>query len=530
MKRILIIALAITIMLQINAITIKKTELLGNPTAYTLSSGQLDLSVYASTAMKLGADRIPFSYNLAVSYGIMDNMDISLNMYTYKDFALHYQYNFMSESEALPAFSAGVRNITYRKYIDEGGGGSDPSQTGYYDYSWSERSSDMMSVYVVATKDFGSAGKFTVGIGRGEFVGYDRGRFLSTAAFFNETTLNETITNEFMFGLFGGVEVPIIDNLSFLADVDGRDVNAGLRFHNEILSVDAALTHAELFTSNDPDQKPRIDASVNYIFDLQQEKAEQGYLVVNILDNASGKNISGMLDFENIDAGPYKLSSGRVKMQLKPGKYKIKVDADNYKWQKRVFSVSGNATTELNIRLKKKDDKKSKMRDEALALVKEARDDLNDGNIKDALSNLREAKEILPEDPTVLAYYNKAIKARNDKIDKHRSNALAYENKNWYKSARNEWNAILVLDKDNAEAKRKYSQMQAKIDAANKPKPKPKPKPQPKKDPDELYNEGYEHFLNGEYAKAVEKFEEVLELEPGNSKAQRYLKKAKSRM
>lgn len=530
MKRFIILVLAIIIILQVNALTIKKTELLGNPTAYTLSNGQLDIALYGSTAIKLSEDRVPFSYNMAVSYGILDMMDITVNMYTIKDFALHFQYNIMKESEALPALSAGVRNITYRKYIDEGGGGSDPSATGYYDYSWNERAADMLSVYLIASKDFGSAGKFSVGIGRGEFVGYSRGRFLSTAAFFNETQLTDGITTDLMFGFFGGVEVPIIDNLSFLADVDGRDVNAGLRFHNDVLSVDAALTHAELFTSNDPNQRPRIDASVNYIFNLQSEKPQHGYLVVNILDNSSGKNISGLIDFENIDAGPYKLSSGRVKMKLKPGKYKIKVDADNYKWQKRVFSVSGNATTELNVRLQKKDDKKAKAREEAIALVKDARDDLNEGNIKSALDKLTEARDILPDDPTILAYYRKAIKERNDAIAKHRENAIAYENKDWYKSARNEWNAILVLDRNNAEAKRKYSEMQAKIDAANKPAPKPQPKPQPKKNPDELYDEGYQHFLNGEYAEAVKKFEEVLELEPGNRKAERYLKKAKSRM
>ena len=108
------------------ALTPKRTELLGIPTAYVLKNGQLDVAGYVSTAINFNDDRVPLSYNVAVSYGFLDIMDVTLHMYTYKDFALQFQYAIMQGSDVFPNIYVGVKNITYRRYIDEGGGGDDP--------------------------------------------------------------------------------------------------------------------------------------------------------------------------------------------------------------------------------------------------------------------------------------------------------------------------------------------------------------------------------------------------------------------
>ena len=529
MKIKVLLIFLILIPLTVFALTAKKTELLGIPTADVLQNGQLDVACYFSTAIMFGDDRVPLSYNLAVSYGLLNTMDITLHMYTYKDFALQYQYNLLKGHETFPDIALGVKNLTYRQYVDEGGGGSDPRTAGYYDYSWEERSSDLFSIYAVFTEDFGAAGKYTIGIGRGEFVGYDRGKYLSTAAFLNETQLLDGMTNEFVFGFFGGAEIPIMENLAFLADVDGRDVNVGLKYFTDILSVSAALTHAELFTSNDPDQRPRIDVSFNYLFDFgQQEKKEYGFLSINIIDNATNKLIPATVSFEGKTTKPFYLKSGKVKMKLKPGKYTIKIEAKGYKWQKRILTIAANATNEINIALSKKYDEKQKQHDKAITLAKEAKTKLNQGDLKGALIKLEEAKKLAPNDPTVLAYWKEAQNKKKQMISTHKNNALMYEKKGWWKSAKNEWNAILVLDKNNSEAKNKYSAMDKKIKGTEKPKVKPVEKP--KGDPEKLYNEGYEAFLDGNYKKAVDKFEQVLKINPNHAKAKQYLGKAKKRL
>ena len=75
--------------------------------------------------------------------------------------------------------------------------------------------------------------------------------------------------------------------------------------------------------------------------------------------------------------------------------------------------------------------------------------------------------------------------------------------------------------------------MTKKINDAEKPKETKvteKKEDKPKADPEKLYNEGYQAFLDGDYKKAVSKFEEVLKIDPNHKKAKQYLSKAKSRM
>ncbi len=531
MKYKIILIFILLIPLFIFSITAKTTELIGVPTAGILKNGQLDASLYLSGAFKFSQDSVPFDYNLSISYGLLDMMDVSLHMYTITDFTLQAQMRILEEKENLPELSVGMKNITYEKYIDEGGGGDTPT-SGFYDYSYSTRSSDWFSLYLVATKDFDKAGKYTIGLGRGEFVGYGRGRYLSTVAFFDTSDLSDNIVNEFMFSFFGGAEIPIIEHLSFIGDVDGRDVNFGLRYYTDNISANVAITHAELFTSNDPDQRPRIDAGINYIFDLGGKKEKYGYLSINIKDNLSNKLIPAKITFEGMKTKPIVLKTGKVKMKLKPGKYTIKIESAGYKWQKRVFSIVKNATNELNIKMNKKNNIKQKQHDKAIALAKQAKKMLNNGDVVNAIAKLSEAKTLAPNDPTILAYIKEANSMKKSMISTHRNNAIAYEKKGWIKSALNEWNAILILDKNNKEAKNAVSKIQAKLDAEKKKKETAKKNTTTKKkqDPEKLYQQGYKYFLDGEYEKAIKKFEAVLEINPNHKKAKKYLKKAKDRL
>ncbi|PIP12987.1 MAG: hypothetical protein COX48_05610, partial [bacterium (Candidatus Stahlbacteria) CG23_combo_of_CG06-09_8_20_14_all_34_7] len=179
-------------------------------------------------ASKYSEDKVPFDYNFSISYGLMNILDFTLNMFTFTDYTLGVQYNFLKSTPTIPALSFGIRNITYKKYIDEGGGG-DSINSGFMDYAYPERAQDWFSAYIVATKDFKKFGKYTLGIGRGEFVGYSRGIYLSTAVFMDDQRLLDGATN-YMFGLFGGAEIPIIKGLNFLGEVTGRDINMGLEY------------------------------------------------------------------------------------------------------------------------------------------------------------------------------------------------------------------------------------------------------------------------------------------------------------
>ncbi|MGE3063721.1 MAG: hypothetical protein AB7T10_08825 [bacterium] len=507
----------------------KPTDLLKVPTADILKNGELSGAVFLSAASNFTDDKVPFDYNVAVSYGLLDMFDITLNMFTYLDYTLGVQYNFLKSGGALPSMSVGIRNITYRKYIDEGGGG-DSINSGLTDYAYADRAEDWFSIYFVATKDFNKFGKYTVGLGRGEFIGYGRGRYLSTAAFIDDSVLSGA-TN-YMFGLFGGAEIPIIPNLNFVGEVTGRDVNMGLEYTIAGFNISGGLTHAELFTAGDPALRPRIDLGVSYSYyfgGTTSKKESNGILIVNIVDNTTNKLLPATITFEETEIKPIQVANGYVKMQIKPGKYKIKIESNNYKWQKREFSVSSNATSEINIKLNKKDDTEQVNQTKAVALAKEAKEKLNKGDIAGALLKLDEAQKLSPDDPTVLAYRQEANTKRAQMIKTYKENALMYEQKGWAKSAISEWNALLLLDKNNAEAKEHIKNLEK--DANKTETKKDEVKTETKKiDPEKVYEEGYMAYLAGDYKTAIKKFEEVLKASPNHEKAQKYLDKAKKRL
>ncbi|MDI6699850.1 MAG: tetratricopeptide repeat protein [bacterium] len=506
-----------------------KNGLLDIPTAQIQKNGEFSFGIDLSLSSALSSDDVPFTYNLFFSYGLFDLVDISLNMLTYKDYTLDVQYNFLKAKENLPSISVGIRNITYKKYIDEGGGGSDPT-TGLTDNHYQLRSQDWFSLYLVATKDFNKFGKYTLGIGRGEFVGYARGKYLSTAILLDEQTLSGG-ANEYMFSFFGGAEIPIVYGLSFLGDVTGRNVNLGLKYNLKDFNILCGLTHAELFTSGDPNLKPRIEINANYTINFGgSQKESMGTLIVNVVDGSTDKLLDATLTFEGMNIKPISLTGGYKKFKMKPGKYTLKIEAKGYKWQKRIFTVSSGITTELNVKLNKKDDTEKINHDKAIKLAKDAKTLLNKGDIVGAISKLNEAIKLAPDDPTVLAYMQEANNKKQQMIKTYRENALAYEQKGWTKSAIAEWNNLLLLDPKNSEAKNHIDELKREQKKEEQKKVEKPKETKPAQDPNKLYKEGYAAYLAGDYKTAVAKFEAVLKIDPNHKKAAKYLEKAKKRL
>jgi len=332
LKRVSLTTLIFFASLSVFALNAKSTEVISVPTAEILSSGNLNVSLYNSAAIKLFDDKVGYDYNFSVSYGIADFADITLHMYTYKDYAMQFQIALMKETKNNPALAFGIKNITYERYIDEGGGGSTVN-SGLADYAYANRSSDMFSAYLAGTKDFGAFGKYTIGIGRGEFIGYGRGRYLSSVALFTTEDLSENIANEFMFGIFAGAELPITKNISIKADVDGRDVNAGMQFKIGDLSINGAITHLELFTASDPNLRPRVELGLNYTFDLLKtnnlpKKSKTGTLTVYMSSIEDDKPLDGIVEFLNTSMSPVFIGDGAKTIELKAGKYSVMVKAD----------------------------------------------------------------------------------------------------------------------------------------------------------------------------------------------------------
>lgn len=330
------------------ALNARTNEVISVPTAEVLDGGSLCASFYNSVAMKFSEDRVGYDYNFSLSYGILGFMDASLHMYTYKDYAAQIQVKLLSQSFNRPAVSFGIKNITYERYIDEGGGG-DGVNSGLSDYAYLNRSSDVLSAYVVATEDLGKLGKYTLGIGRGEFVGYGRGRYLSTVAFMDAADLSGSAANEFMFSLFGGAEIPLAYGISIKGDVDGRDVNAGVQYRANNLTFNAAVTHLELFTASDINLRPRIEIGMNCIFDFlsgskTKKESGKGSMVINIIDSENDEPVDGIVEFVGAEIEPVFVEDGNKKIELPAGRYTLKVMSDDCLTLTREAEVKANET------------------------------------------------------------------------------------------------------------------------------------------------------------------------------------------
>ncbi|MGD9678849.1 MAG: OmpA family protein [Vulcanibacillus sp.] len=353
MKRILCAVLSIIAATALFGANAKSTDIIGVPSSDILGNGELNLSFYNSISMKPTEDKVGFDYNLSLSYGILDFMDIAIHMYTYKDYALQIQTALLKEKKHSPAITFGIKNITYQRYIDEGGGGSTVN-SGLADYAYANRSSDILSAYLAMTKDFGGFGKYTLGIGRGEFIGYGRGRYLSSVAFFDATDLTGSIANEFMFGFFFGGELPVTKNFSLKADVDGRDVNAGMQFNWRELAVNAAITHLELFTATDPNLRPRVEVGINYTFDLMKKSAPEmpknetktGKLTMLLASVEDEEPLDGVVEFVNAPLSPVFVGDGKKTVELPEGRYTVRVKSDEFITLTREVQVkAGEETT-----------------------------------------------------------------------------------------------------------------------------------------------------------------------------------------
>ena len=345
LKSILIIIFILPII--IFASFAKPTDLLDVPTAEVMNNGKLSGALFFSVASKYSEDKVPFDYNFSISYGLMNILDFTLNMFTFTDYTLGVQYNFLKSTPTIPSLSFGIRNITYKKYIDEGGGG-DSINSGFMDYAYPERAQDWFSAYIVATKDFKKFGKYTLGIGRGEFVGYSRGIYLSTAVFMDDQRLLDGATN-YMFGLFGGAEIPIIKGLNFLGEVTGRDINMGLEYKIRDFDISGGLTHVELFMADDPTLSPRMAIGMNCGFDFgflkkQKKDVKKGFVVINIINESDDEPVDGMIEFLNVSLPPIFIEEGNRKIELPSGKYKLKAMSDECEVMIRDVEVRAEET------------------------------------------------------------------------------------------------------------------------------------------------------------------------------------------
>ena len=142
----------------------------------------------------------------AVNYGLMDNMEAGITLYSgdsgFKLASGQFRIKIFDESDFIPAISAGFMDIT---------GARHPVEYSGYPITLSSysRYAENKSMYLVAKRSVWFLGNVYAGIGGGRFRGYGP-------------------INKKLHGAFGGGEINLPGPFSLLGEMDGRNANAGL--------------------------------------------------------------------------------------------------------------------------------------------------------------------------------------------------------------------------------------------------------------------------------------------------------------
>jgi tetratricopeptide (TPR) repeat protein len=475
-----------------------------------------------------------FDINGSIEYGIAGFV-AGLKVYDEKTFCLDLAYEILEQNEVFPSLSFGIENITYEKYV------APVDTTGVVDFLYRPRPPEIASAYLVATKDFGGIFEMTFGLGRGRFVGYGpRSQYLNFDAFFDEKH------PDFVVGMFGGMKYSTPFGLSFIAETDGRDANAGLRYELGRVRSTLSIDKIELFFTQNEEiiKSPILSLSLSFNpfgGGIEEGIVQTGRLKISLKDEGSGMFIPGKVvvskdDFQkSFDV----LSNQRAIIVLEPGVYKVSVSSSGYKDKTAQVPVKAGSDFDFEIKLSKVT---SPVVKQSMELTKAAASDYKNGLLKEARLKLEQALTLYPNNEKAKQGLVLVKKAIADNVITLEARARSLERSGDMSGAINLWQQILDLQgtEGSSEIVSHIQYLRGRLGGARKPvvttpvAKKPAPAAPPAKKPSlskqqiaDLYTRGLSAYFDGNYKEAIKYFEQVLRADPNHAQAKRYLQEAK---
>ncbi len=505
---------------------ISSNTLLETPTAYFPKSPSFweggFITSFALRNVEEEFEPHPFDFDLFIQGAFGGKYLLGAKIYTLREIGLDFSYKIMDEIGNIPAISIGIRNITYKKYINPAGG--EPPEGGFKDENYEHRNPEILSFYLVSTKKIGERFLLNAGIGRGEFIGYGpRSKYLNVDIFSKDY-------HDYTFGIFGGIKFYITKFLSAILEADGRDFNFGIRFEREMFQFTIQTNKLEhiLWGSSTYPLSPRLTASLSINSGIVPEKPVPVYVKFGVYDKEMKIPLKGVkIVFLETKLPPiYTNEKGIAGYEVMPGKYSVGIEKEGYKKLKVQLNVTKEkATLEATIYLTPLVLKKEIVE----RYIKNAKEYLKMGNYVEAKINYENALNILPEYPGLKNEYEAFINNWKQKIEVARARAIEYEKTGDYQKAIASWQEVLKLDPENKEANEKIKELSEKI-----AKPKVEKKREEKKvekpaytkeDIEKMLNQAISEYNNKNYKKAKEILEKVLAIDPNNTKAKEYLEK-----
>lgn len=518
----------------------RTTGLIDIPTAEWLDRSVV--RVITNGTFALGEDEYPAYLDFGVGYGLFGFGEVVLNAYTTKDYSAHLAVKLREDKGWAPALGFGIQDLTYRKWISSVGYADTigfPDDVSYLRNGG--RPTELFSFYFVGTKDLSPYGSWTLGFGRGRFVGYGpHSHWFNTDNFFrSDYTDTSQPINSFALGLFMGVKWKLAPGLFFMIEFDGRDGNAGLRYEHKYFDVALAGTHLDQIGGS-PRLNPRISLGMSANTSWLYEIPTEGVIAGRVIDAKTNAPLQATISFPGTRIASVETSArGVFSVKVPLGTYTVQGNGDDYYWKQSRVTVLADQTVRCDFALA------AKPPPEEVVRAQKIQEHLDKGLayfMEDKVSlAVAEWEQVLRLDPDNEQAQKFLTKVRQSQIADHRSKALNYASRGQLTNAISEWEAVLSIDPFNAEARTEIADLRAKLATPKKAPPKKEPprrqppkKPPPQKaSPEEinrLFRDGVSLFLKENYKQAISVFNKVLKLDPGHQEAKKYRDRAAARL
>ncbi len=507
-------------------------------TEYTIP-GMLGGGLTFSMPLRGAADD-PMDFTMVFRYGFAGRGELSLAMYTPTTYALSCSYVLKKEQGNSPAFFCGLDDISYNTHLSTIGmkGEEGFIEERNYHLVNGGRPWELFSAYFALQKTV-SVVNMVVGLGRGRFVGYaPRSHIFNTDLFVLGDDYKTEDHSAWAFGVFFGGSLRFPFGLELIAEIDGRDGNAGIKYHHKYFTVTTALTKCEHFWSPDP-YSPRLTFALESNNRFMLEGPKVGSIQCVTRDYTTKTYLANyIVDIKELNKR-YRAKGGTFSLSLPTGNYTITISKPNYQDYLAKITVKPGVKSKLIFNLTKTEEAKQK---EIAIREKEQtiQSNLEKGKIYYSEGQLMEAKAafekvllIAPDNSEAMQYLDKIEPRRQELIGVYSAEARSRVQAKDYTRAIEYWNKVLALDPGSSEARTAIANIQQKLTPVKAPpdkETKPVVKQATKAEINALYNKGVGYFTSENYSQALQAFKQVLALDPNHAGAKDYKKRTEARL
>ena len=245
------------------------TLLYETPTADVLPAGTLAITADMTYPLVNTVQNVNYmEANADIRFSPIKHLDFAVTAYTFSDFVLDAKYQILGGEPDRLGLAVGVYDVGFNSYISPIG---HDTANAWPDWKyWSNdgtkyvRTTERFSAFVVTSIPVTKFARFSVGLGRGRFVGYSE-----HSKYFNSDFYVGGY-HQWAVALFGGAEVYVLPKVALVATASTRDLNTGVKGSFGPFDATVAWTKMEglLFPKGvEGDEKfGRLDVGVTYRF------------------------------------------------------------------------------------------------------------------------------------------------------------------------------------------------------------------------------------------------------------------------